>query len=129
MIWASGGWAPLAMIEAYSVCARVRPSRSERTGTKAPIPLKIGEREERISTVAISWVIAWTRRCRTEARIGSTEAGVGGLAEAVLIRSTHFPEVAGQVRKGCGAAVLDDEGVGHVADPLPALVDDEGVEG
>src|SRR3954452_15565747 len=117
MIWASGGWAPLAMIEAYSVCARVRPSRSKRTVTRSPISLKIGEREERISTVAISWVIAWTRRCRTEARIGSIAAGVGESAEgsglAVLIGSAHFPEVAGQVRKRCGAAVRDDEGVGH----------------
>ncbi len=59
------------MIEAYSVWASVRPSASKTTVTRSPISLKIGERDERISTVAISCVIAWTRRCRTEARIGS----------------------------------------------------------
>jgi hypothetical protein len=42
------------MIDAYSVCASVRPPRSKITVTRSPISLKIGEREERINTVAIS---------------------------------------------------------------------------
>src|ERR1700742_1482115 len=67
----SEGAAPKAMIEANSVCARVRPSRSKITVTKSPISLKIGERELRIRTVAISRETATTRRCSTEARIGS----------------------------------------------------------
>ena len=50
----SGGWAPFAMIDAYSVWASVRPARSKTTVTRSPISLKIGDRDERISTVAIS---------------------------------------------------------------------------
>jgi hypothetical protein len=42
------------MIDAYSVCASVRPPRSKITVTRSPISLRIGEREERINTVAIS---------------------------------------------------------------------------
>ena len=42
------------MIDAYSVWASVRPDRSKTTVTRSPISLKIGERDERISTVAIS---------------------------------------------------------------------------
>ena len=72
MMCCSGGWAPFAMIEAYSVWASVRPSRSKITVTRSPISLKIGERDDRISTVAISREIACTRRCSTEARMGST---------------------------------------------------------
>ena len=71
MMIGSGGPAPFAMIEAYSVCASVRPSASKTTVTRSPISLKIGERDERIRTVAISCVIACTRRCRTAARMRS----------------------------------------------------------
>ena len=75
MFW-SGGCAPFAMIDAYSVCASVRPWRSKTTVTRSPISLKIGERDERISTVAISFVIASTRRWRTDARTGSAAAAL-----------------------------------------------------
>ena len=71
MMIGRGGPAPFAMIEAYSVWASVRPSASNTTVTRSPISLKIGERDERIRTVAISCVIACTRRCRTAARMRS----------------------------------------------------------
>ena len=85
MIARRDGAAPKAMIEANSVCARVRPSRSKMTVTKSPISLKIGEREERISTVAISRETATTRRCSTDARIGSAAGcSVAAAGETVI---------------------------------------------
>ena len=48
-----------------------RPERSNTTVTRSPISLKIGERDERMRTVAISCDTATTRRCSTEARMGS----------------------------------------------------------
>ena len=81
MIACSDGAAPKAMIEANSVCASVRPSRSKTTVTRSPISLKIGEREERMSTVAISRETATTRRCSTEARMGSAVWDTGRLED------------------------------------------------
>jgi hypothetical protein len=71
MIARSDGPAPNAMIDANSVCASVRPDRSKTTVTRSPTSLKIGERDERMSTVAISRDTATTRRCSTDARMGS----------------------------------------------------------
>ena len=77
MIACSDGAAPNAMIDANSVCASVRPERSNTTVTRSPISLKIGERDERMRTVAISCDTATTRRCSTEARMGSAVCGHG----------------------------------------------------
>ena len=88
MIRCSGGWAPLAMIDAYSVWPSVRPLRSKMTVTRSPISLKIGERDERISTAAISREIACTRRCRTAARMGSA---LGMVGQSSLSLATRWP--------------------------------------
>src|SRR4051812_47309935 len=120
-MYGSGGPAPLAMIEAYSVCASVRPRRANTTVTRSPISLKIGERDERISTVAISLVIACTRRCRTEARIGSAASAISQPLDHVQAERV--------LREHLTAVVAYEVGVGHVGDGAFLHVDGVGMAG
>ena len=112
MIACSDGPAPNAMIDANSVCASVRPARSNTTVTRSPISLKIGERDERMSTVAISCDMASTRRCSTEARMGSAVGTVTARGRGCS---------SGDVGDRLAAAGRDDVAVGHVGDAAAPL--------
>src|ERR1700761_7466196 len=141
MIARSEGAAPKAMIEANSVCARVRPSRSKMTVTKSPISLKIGERELRMRTVAISRETATTRRCSTEARIGSG-ANCSAAAAAGVISSAGLAGDEGEDARGAAGAVDqlqrgdDDQRagggqlrqVGQLGQPVAARAEEEVVD-
>src|SRR5574337_2152502 len=66
------GWSANASTGMYSVCSSMRPRASYRSVTTSRASLRIGERVVRSSVSPICSVIDFSRRCSTEARIGST---------------------------------------------------------